>query len=153
MAFPVDFGFFPSTLAEDGDPLDAIILLDESLAVGTKVTARAVDAIKAEEREKDGKWDRNDRVIAIATHAKIYKQVQSLANLVSNLLDSIERFFEEYNQQHGKEFRVKARLDAVDAHSLVKKARKTFSKKKISAREAGRVWLDGLGKNANWLVL
>ncbi|ACL60636.1 inorganic diphosphatase [Methylobacterium nodulans] len=121
MTFPVDFGFVPSTLGADGDPLDIIILLDETLSVGTKVSARLIGAIEAEEREKDGAWERNDRLVAVATHAHAYDKAHDLRDLDPALLPGIERFFESYNRLHDKDFRVKERVDAKEAGKLVKK--------------------------------
>src|SRR4051794_40456281 len=128
MTFPVDFGFVPSTLADDGDPLDAIILLDETLSVGTKITARLLGVIEAEEREKDGKWERNDRLIAVATHAHDHAQAKDIADLPSEMLTGIEGFFKRYNKLHEKEFRVVTRADAKTASKLVKQGIKAFEK-------------------------
>lgn len=126
MTFPVDFGFVPSTLGDDGDPLDVIILLDETLSVGTKVNARLVGAIEAEEREKDGKWERNDRLLAVAIHAHTFEKAHDLSDLDPGLLTEIESFFKRYNKLHDKEFRVKERVDAKAAGKLVKKGVSAF---------------------------
>jgi inorganic pyrophosphatase len=127
MTFPVDFGFVPSTLAADGDPLDAIVLLDESLAVGTKLTTRLVGAIKAREREKDGKWERNDRLITAATHAHTYAEAHSIGDVDAGLLATFRTFFERYNSLHGKEFKVDGEIDRSEAKRLIKKAAKAFA--------------------------
>src|SRR3712207_13234 len=52
--FPHDFGFVPSTLGEDSDPLDVLVLLDVSLPVGCLLAARPLGVIEAEQRERDG---------------------------------------------------------------------------------------------------
>lgn len=93
MAFPVDFGFVPSTLGQDGDPLDVVLLLDQSLAVGTKVRSRLIGAIKAKERAQDGEWERNDRLLAVAIHAHAYEQWRSLNDVPNTFLREIEAFF------------------------------------------------------------
>ncbi len=64
--FPFDFGFVPSTLGEDGDPLDVLLLLDESVPPGCLVKARLIGAIEAKQTEPDGKQMRNDRLLAVA---------------------------------------------------------------------------------------
>src|SRR5215212_5641394 len=58
--FPFDFGFVPSTRADDGDPLDVLILMDEPAFVGAVVPCRLVGVIEAEQTEKDGETVRND---------------------------------------------------------------------------------------------
>ena len=60
MTFPLNFGFIPSTKADDGDPLDVMVLHDESLPVGTLVAIRLLGIIEGEQTE-DGKTLRNDR--------------------------------------------------------------------------------------------
>ena len=62
IAFPYDFGFIPSTRAEDGDPLDVLVLGEEALFPGCLVTVRLVGVIQAEQTEH-GKTFRNDRLM------------------------------------------------------------------------------------------
>jgi inorganic pyrophosphatase len=57
MHFPYDFGFVPSTKAEDGDPLDVLVLSDEPLYVGCVVECRLIGVIEAEQ-EQDGQKNR-----------------------------------------------------------------------------------------------
>src|SRR5512142_3126073 len=65
MMFPYDFGFIPKTEAEDGDPLDVLVLNDEPMFPGCELECRLVGVIKALQKEK-GKENRNDRLIAVA---------------------------------------------------------------------------------------
>jgi inorganic pyrophosphatase len=133
MAFPVDFGFVPSTLGEDGDPLDVVLLLDHSLAVGTKVRCRLIGAIKAKERALGEVWERNDRLLAVAIHAHAYEDWHSLDDVPDAFLREIEAFFESYNKLHEKDFRVQGRLDHERAEKLLKKGLKRFRKAGDSA--------------------
>src|SRR6186713_3270753 len=64
MIYPFDFGFVPGTLAEDGDPLDVLLLGEGELFPGCLVKGRLLGALKAQQRKK-GKTFRNDRLIAI----------------------------------------------------------------------------------------
>jgi inorganic pyrophosphatase len=128
MTFPVDFGFIPSTLGGDGDPLDAIVLLDEGLAVGTKIRARLLGAILAEEQSAGEDWERNDRLIVAATHAHTYERARSVSDLNPHMLETIESFFERYNKLHAKGFRVTGRVDGDEARKLVKKGMKDYGK-------------------------
>jgi inorganic pyrophosphatase len=49
MLFPFDFGFIPSTLGEDGDPMDVMVLMDEAAHVGCLVDLRILGVIEAEQ--------------------------------------------------------------------------------------------------------
>ncbi len=105
MSFPYDFGFVPSTLGDDGDPLDVLILLDTAVVVGCVLTVRPVGVIEAEQRERNGTWLRNNRLVAVATHARTHEHVHALTDLRPRLLDEVGAFFAHYNQLSGKEFK------------------------------------------------
>jgi inorganic pyrophosphatase len=60
--FSNEFGFIPSTLGEDGDPIDVMVLLDQPTAVGCLLTARLIGVIEAQQTAEDGSKCRNDRL-------------------------------------------------------------------------------------------
>jgi len=118
--FPFDFGFVPSTLAEDGDPLDVLLLLDESVPPGCLVKARLIGAIEARQTEPDGKEMRNDRLLAVALHAHTHQHIKSLEDLRAKLLDEIEEFFIDYHKQRGGRFKPLRRGNPRQAAKLLK---------------------------------
>src|SRR5438552_675478 len=65
MVFPFDFGFIPSTHGEDGDPLDVLVLSEAPLFAGCHVHAQMVGGLRAEQKERDQRVLRNDRLIAV----------------------------------------------------------------------------------------
>jgi inorganic pyrophosphatase len=117
--FPFDFGFIPNTLGQDGDPLDLLLLMDEPAVTGCLVQARLVGVIEAEQRERDGKTERNDRLIAVTTHARVDREVLTLEDLSAQRLEEIEHFFVSYNQIKGKEFKPLGRFGPNRAHDLL----------------------------------
>ena len=117
-SFPYDFGFIPSTLGEDGDPLDVLVLLHAPVPVGCLVEARPLGVIEAEQTEA-GATTRNDRLLAAAVHAHTHEEVRSLADLRPKLVDEIEQFFVHYNRTKGKEFRPLGRGGPDRATALV----------------------------------
>ena len=119
LSFPFDFGFIPSTLGEDGDPVDVLVLLDAPVMVGCLLSARLIGVIEADQRERDGAWTANHRLIAVATHARTHEHVHSLADVRPGLIDEIEAFFAQYNQLAGKEFKPKAQGGPERARALV----------------------------------
>src|SRR5436309_9611011 len=60
-SFPYDFGFLPGTKGEDGDPLDVLVLMDESAFPGCVIEARLIGVLEIEQAE-DGEKYRNDRL-------------------------------------------------------------------------------------------
>src|SRR5215211_1775732 len=80
-SFPYDFGFIPQTVGGDGDPLDVLVLMDEPALPGCLVPSRLIGVIEAEQTERDGKTERNDRLIAVASNSKIHENVKSINDL------------------------------------------------------------------------
>jgi inorganic pyrophosphatase len=77
MMFPFDFGFVPSTLGEDGDPLDGMVLMDAPAHVGCLIEIRMLGVIEAEQTE-EGKAERNDRLVGAAVHSYDHQNVISV---------------------------------------------------------------------------
>jgi inorganic pyrophosphatase len=123
--FPYDFGFIPSTLGEDGDPLDVMLFMDEPVFPGNLVTARLIGVIEADQSE-DGKTVRNDRLIAVGSLSQDYRNIKELTDLDTNLVTQIEHFFVSYNQIEGKKFKPVGRPNAKQAHKLLDEGRKRF---------------------------
>jgi inorganic pyrophosphatase len=128
--FPYDFGFVPSTLSEDGDPLDILILLDAPAPVGCVLTARLIGVIEAEQHEKVQGKIRNDRLLAVATHAHTHQHGRTLNDLRPKLVDEIEAFFIDYNRAKGKKFKPLKRAGPKPAAKLVKRGMTAFDKKR-----------------------
>lgn len=128
--FPFDFGFVPSTLGGDGDPLDILVLMDEPAFTGCLVRVRLVGVIEAEQTERDGETTRNDRLIGVASESRLHKKVRSLSGLNENTLEEIEHFFVSYNEIKGKEFKPLGRFGPVRALKTVEEGVKQFKKSK-----------------------
>ena len=128
LSFPYDFGFVPSTQGEDGDPLDVLVFLDHGVPPGCVVTARLIGVLEVRQREGQGKWKRNDRFLAVATHAPAHGHLLTLADLRPHLLDEVESFFVHYAGFNGKMSRSRSRRRFFElAHQYIPLARKSAS--------------------------
>ena len=125
--FPFDFGYIPSTKADDGDPLDVLILMDEPAFTGCLVPAKLIGVIEAEQTES-GETTRNDRLIAVAAGSRNHSHIRFLGDLNSNLVHEIERFFIAYNKTKGKNFEILSRHGPERAVELVKTGVKMFNR-------------------------
>jgi inorganic pyrophosphatase len=117
--FPYNFGFVPSTRGADGDPLDVLVMMDAAAHPGCLIPSLLIGVIEAEQTEKNGKSERNDRLIAVASHCPTYGQVQSIDELCGQLVAQIEYFFVAYNKVHGKKFKPLGRHGPKRAQRLV----------------------------------
>jgi len=97
MVFPYDFGFVPGTKAEDGDPLDVLVLTDEPLFPGCLVDCVVIGVIELQQKEK-GEVKRNDRLIAVFEGSLLYSEIKDLAHLNRTVLKQIEAFFVNYQK-------------------------------------------------------
>jgi len=127
--FPFDFGSIPGTKGKDGDPLDALVLMDEPAFCGCLIESRLIGVIEAEQSE-DGKTERNDRLIAVAAKSQIHADIKSLSDLSPALLKEIEHFFISYNQERGKQFRPLGRFGPKRAEQWVKKQKRKAKRRK-----------------------
>jgi inorganic pyrophosphatase len=105
-------------VAEDGDPLDVLVLMDEPVFIGCLVEARLLGVIEAQQT-KDGKTERNDRLIAVAAESHTNGSLKSLQKLDSKLIGEIEHFFVSYNEARGKKFNPTARKGPAVARRLI----------------------------------
>jgi inorganic pyrophosphatase len=105
MTFPYDFGFVPSTLAEDGDPLDVLVLMDEPAFAGCVLECRLIGIIEGEQGDKKKK-ERNDRLMAVELENHSWADIKHVDDLGKKFLKELEEFFVNYHELTGKEYRI-----------------------------------------------
>jgi inorganic pyrophosphatase len=89
--YPADYGFVPDTLAEDGDPLDALVLLEDPTFPGCLVEGRPVGVFWMEdEKGPDAK------IICLPVFGPTWSDAHDLSDLPEHLLDEIKHFFDMY---------------------------------------------------------
>jgi len=128
MTFPYDFGFVPSTLADDGDPLDALVLMDEPATMGCVVSCRVIGVMLGE--QSDGKKKcRNDRLIAVALPSHTHSDLHRIDDLNETLLEELAKFFVNYHAVNDEEFRVLGCKGPGKARKLIEEAAHRWRKK------------------------
>jgi inorganic pyrophosphatase len=105
MAFPYAFGFVPSTKADDGDPVDVLVLMDEPAFTGCVLTCRVIGIIEGEEGDKREKV-RNDRVVAIEKHNHSFADIKHIDDLGKRFVEELEDFFVNYHELSEEKYRV-----------------------------------------------
>jgi inorganic pyrophosphatase len=105
MEFPYDFGFVPSTIAGDGDPIDVMVLMDEPAFPGCVLRCRLIGVIEGEQGSgKD--VERNDRIVAIEIANHSWADIKHIEDLGKKFMKELEEFFVNYHELTGKEYRV-----------------------------------------------
>jgi inorganic pyrophosphatase len=117
MVFPYDFGFVPSTVAEDGDPTDVLVLMDEPAFTGCLLRCRILGIIEGVQGKKGM---RNDRVVAIQEDAHSFADIKKMNDLGKKFLQELEEFFVDYHRLSGEKYRV---LDARGEKEAIRRIR------------------------------
>jgi inorganic pyrophosphatase len=105
MTFPYEFGFVPSTLADDGDPVDVLVLMDEPAFPGCIINCRPIGIIEGEQGTGK-KTERNDRVVAIEEGNHSWANIKHIDDLGKEFVKELEAFFVNYHQLKGKKYRI-----------------------------------------------
>ena len=123
MCFPYDFGFVPRTMADDGDPLDVLVLMDQPAFPGCAMMARVIGVIEGEQTGSNG-TARNDRIVAVAETAHVYAHLKSLKDVPKQAFREIEEFFVNYHRLQGKRYKLLGCRGERTAEKLIQAARK-----------------------------
>jgi len=123
MVFPYDFGFVPDTKAEDGDPLDVLLLTDEPLFPDCVVDSVLVGVIELEQTE-EAETQRNDRLIAVAKASLLYSEIKDLADLNPTVLKQIEAFFVNYPKVRDVQVKILDRRGPARAMEILRESQR-----------------------------
>jgi inorganic pyrophosphatase len=96
MDFPYDFGFIPSTLAADGDPVDVLVLMEEPAFPGCVLTCRLIGVIEGV-NSTGGEQVVNNRLVAIEANNHTFATVKHLDDLGIRFVKELETFFVAYH--------------------------------------------------------
>jgi inorganic pyrophosphatase len=117
VTYPYDWGFVPGTEAADGDPLDAMVVLDAATFPGVVVCCRPLAVLEVEQNAKQGGRQRNDRLIAAPTALR-----RPPIELTDRVRDELVAFFRAATLFEGKDLSVLGWNDAATAEKLVDRA-------------------------------
>ena len=123
MAFPYDFGFVPSTLADDGDPVDVLVLMDEPAFPGCVLKCRPIGVIQGEQGDKKQKV-RNDRIIAVEKDAHSWAEIKGVGDLGKQFVRELEEFFVDYHRLSNETYRILGAKGTKSARKLIKSGMK-----------------------------
>jgi inorganic pyrophosphatase len=107
--YPYDYGFIPNTLADDGDPLDGMVIMDEPTFPGCVIAARPIGMMEM----IDG-GDRDEKILCVP-------DVKSLKDIPQHRLDEIAEFFKTYKNLEKKAVEVLGWQDVDAVLPLVEK--------------------------------
>ena len=124
MSYPADYGFIEGTLGEDGDPLDALVLIGDPTFPGCRIRVRPVGVFHmTDEKGPD------EKVICVSVRDPLWSGVHDIDDLHTAFRQEIEHFFDVYKDLEEKKTETRGFGDRAEALAILEEAR---------ARAAGR---------------
>jgi inorganic pyrophosphatase len=118
MTYPADYGYVEGTLGEDGDPLDALVLVGDPTFPGCRIRARAVGVFHmTDEKGAD------EKVICVPLGDPSFAQVHDIHDIPGPFRDEIEHFFQVYKQLEEKKTETRGFGNRSDAERIIAEAR------------------------------
>jgi inorganic pyrophosphatase len=123
--YPANYGFIPQTLAEDDDPLDVLVLCQESVVPLTIIHARAIGLMTMIDSGK-----KDHKIISIATDDPEFNTYREAAEMPRHRLMMLRRFFQDYKQLEGKEVEVDEIRPAGEAYPIINDGLRRYSEQR-----------------------
>lgn len=127
MVYVGDYGFVPGTLAPDGDPLDVLVLMEESSFTGCLIAVRPIGLMQMDDPHEDFK------ILAVPVGDKRFDNVQDLDDIAPWRLTEIQHFFHTYKTLDGSCPDVADWLPAADARAYILRSAGAFQSDRAAA--------------------
>lgn len=127
--YPANYGFIPRTLADDGDPMDVLVLSSEPLLPLSLVRCYPIGVIIM----TDG-GDSDEKIIAIPYSDPTYNGYKNISDLPQHIFDEMQHFFSVYKQLENKSTSVSEVFDKEEAKIIVQKSIEQYIEKVLSKR-------------------
>ncbi len=121
--YPGDYGFIPSTLSRDGDPLDVLVLVDAPSFTGCLMTVRPIGMLEMIDQGKE-----DEKILAVGTNNPIFENIEDYDQLYPHLLLEIEHFFTVYKELEAKSTKILGWQNSERARAVVKDSHDRYSK-------------------------
>lgn len=121
--YPCEYGFIPSTLENDGDALDILILADRASFPGCFVEVRPVGFLDMVDQGVEDK-----KILAVGAQNPSHKQINDCPDIYPHLLTEIEHFFTVYKQLENKHTQIAGWRGAAEAKALILQCHERFKK-------------------------
>ena len=123
--YPANYGFIPQTLAEDDDPLDVLVLCQETVVPLTIIHARAIGLMTMIDSGK-----KDHKIIAVASEDPEFNSYRDAKEMPSHRMVMLRRFFQDYKQLEGKAVGVDEIRPAAEAYPIIESALHTYSEQR-----------------------
>jgi inorganic pyrophosphatase len=127
LSYPHDWGFVPSTKADDGDPLDIMVVHDAATFPGLVLTCRIIGILEIEQKSK-GHAERNDRLFAVPRKSHSEQALHDVRDLSKPIQEELEKFFIATDELEDKKLEIIGWKGPKTALKAIKQAGQSFAK-------------------------
>lgn len=127
LTYPHDWGFVPSTKADDGDPIDVMVVHDGTTFPGIVLPCRLIGVLQIEQTSK-GKRERNDRLFAVPRRSHSEQALHHVRDLSAPVRQELEKFFAATDELEKKSLEVIGWKGPKVAMQAIKSAAKSFAR-------------------------
>lgn len=127
MHYPGDYGFVPGTLAEDGDPIDVLVLVEQPSFPGVMITVRPVGMLDMVDSNQP-----DQKILAMPTRNPRYDQIHTIDQVFPHTLREIEHFFAIYKELEGKKTEMRGWRGPREAREAIRMSRERYLEKKTA---------------------
>ena len=122
--YPVNYGFIPQTLGQDGDPLDILVLCSQSIQSLCLVQATVIGNMQMiDSGEKD------DKIIAVATKDPSVNHISSIEEMPRHFMNELRNYFEQYKVLENKQVQIEDFQDKEMAYRIIEEAISFYQQK------------------------
>jgi len=132
MHYPGDYGFIPGTLAEDGDPLDVLALVDEASYPGVMIVVRPLGLLEMVDQDQP-----DQKILAVPERNPRFDQIHTIDQVFPHNLREIEHFFAIYKELEGKRTEMRGWHGPREAREIIRRARERYLQAHPEAEGAG----------------
>ena len=129
--YPSDYGFVEDTLADDGDPLDVLVLVDEPSFPGCLIEVRPIGVL-----EMIDQGVKDEKVLAVARSNPRYEGVHNYTQIYPHIMKEISHFFSVYKDLEGKRTQMLGWKDATAARAAIIESAKRFRETMVEKEAA-----------------
>lgn len=122
--YPADYGYLENTLADDGDPLDAMVLTTFPTFPGCIIKARVIGMFIMEDEKG---WDQ--KILGVPLNDPRFDNIYSIDDLEGHILKEFRHFFEVYKDLEEKKVAIKGWANIKEALETIKRAKKNYNNK------------------------
>jgi inorganic pyrophosphatase len=121
MYYPGDYGFIPGTIAEDGDPLDVLALMEEASFTGCMIEVRPVGLLDMMDQDQP-----DQKLLAVPNRSPRYQEIRTIDDVAPHVRREMEHFFAIYKELEGKRTEMRGWKGPQQARDAIMSSRERY---------------------------